>query len=101
MRKNILKSNGFHFHLDLFTLILHTDFAANDTFLEFKLEVIDPNQVIEKAKEQLCRAMEVKEEEDMQRWMEKRWEEWMLEWDLVVGLVDRDLVREEGKHAMV
>jgi len=45
--------------------------------------------------------MEVKEEDDMQWWMEKRWEEWMLEWDSVVGLVDRDLVREAGEHAVV
>ena len=44
--------------------------------------------------------MEVKEE-DMWRWMEKRWEEQMLEQDLVVRLVDRDLAREAGEHAVV
>ena len=78
-----------------------TDFTADDTFLGFKLEVVDPNQAVEKAKEQLCRAMEVKEEEDMWWWMEKRWEEWMLEQDLVVRLVDSGLLRQAGKHAVV
>ena len=45
--------------------------------------------------------MEAKEEEDMQQWLEKSWEEWMSEWDLVVMLVDRNLVREAAEHAMV
>ena len=77
------------------------DFASDDTFLGFEPEAIDPNQAIKKAKEQLRRAMEVKEEEDMWWWMEKRWEEQMSEQDSVVGLVDRNLVREAGEHAMV
>ena len=78
-----------------------TDFATNDTFLGFELEVVSPNQAIKKAKEQLRWVMEVKEEEDMQWWMEKRWEEWMLEWDLVVRLVDRDSAREAVEHVVV
>ena len=44
--------------------------------------------------------MEVKEEEYMQQWMEKRWEEWMLEWDSIVRFVDRDSVREVGEHVV-
>jgi len=52
-----------------------TDYAADDTFMGFEPEIINPNQAVEKAKEQLCQAMEAKEEEDMQWWMEKRWEE--------------------------
>ena len=78
-----------------------TDFAANDTFLGFKPEVVNPNQAVKKAKEQLCQATEVKEEEDMWQWMEMRWEEQMSEWDSVVRLVDRNLAREAGKHAVV
>ena len=78
-----------------------TDFATNDTFLGFKLEVINPNQAVKKAKEQLHRAMEAKEEEDMQQWLEKSWEEWMSERDLVVRLMDKELVREAAEHAMV
>ena len=45
--------------------------------------------------------MEVKEEEDLQQWMEKSREEQMSEQDLVVMLVDRKLAREAAKHAMV
>ena len=45
--------------------------------------------------------MEAKEEEDMWQWMEKRWEEWMSEQDSVVGLIDRDLVREAVEHVVV
>jgi len=67
----------------------------------FKPEIIDLNQAIEEAKEQLCQAMEAKEEEDIQRWMEQRWEEQMWEWDTIVRFINRDLVREVGKHAVV
>ena len=45
--------------------------------------------------------MEAKEEEDMQQWMEKRWEEWMLEWNSVVRLIDSGLAREAEEHAVV
>jgi len=45
--------------------------------------------------------MEVKEEEDMWQWMEKGWEEQMLERDSVVVLVDRNLEREVAEHAVV
>jgi len=69
------------------------DFATDDTFLGFKLEVIDSNKAIQKAKEQLHRVMEAKEEEDMKQWMEKRWEEQMSEWDSVVRLVDTTQTR--------
>ena len=50
-------------------------FAINDTFMGFEPEIINPNQAIEEAKEQLLQAMEAKEEEDIRRWMEQRWEE--------------------------
>ena len=45
--------------------------------------------------------MEVKEEENMQQWMEQRWEEQMWEWYSLVRFVDRDLVREGGEHVVV
>ena len=45
--------------------------------------------------------MEVKEVEDLWQWMEKSWETWMSERDLVVGLVDKELVTEAAEHAMV
>src|SRR5882724_12183627 len=76
-------------------------FATDDTFMGFELEIVDLNQAIEEAKEQLHQAMEVKEEEDIQQWMEQQWEEQMWEWDIIVRFVDRDLVREAGKHAVV
>ena len=47
------------------------DFATGDTFMGFKLEIVDPYEAVEKAKEQLRCAMEAKEEEDMWRWMEQ------------------------------
>jgi len=71
-----------------------------DTFLGFELEVNLTAQAITEAQEQLCQVIEVKQEEDLQWWMEKSWEEWMSEWDSVV-LVDRKLDREAAKHAMV
>jgi len=70
-------------------------------FMGFKLEVDSINQAIEEAKEQLHQVLEVKQEGDMHWWMEKCWEEWMLEWNSVVMLVDRNLVREAVEHAMV
>jgi len=37
----------------------------------------------------------------MQQWLEKSWEEWMSEWDLIVMLIDRNLVREAAENAVV
>ena len=76
-------------------------FAADDTFMGFEPEIVNPNQAIEEAKEQLFRAMEAKEEEDIQQWMEQQWEEQMWEQDSLVRFVDRDLVREVGEHVVV
>ena len=77
------------------------DFAANDVFMGFELEFIDLNEAIENAREQLHCTMKAKEEEDIRWWMEQWWEEQMWEWDLIVGFVDRDSVREAGEHAVV
>ena len=61
-------------------------FATDDLFMGFELEIVNLNEAIEKAKEQLRHTMEVKEEEDIRWWMEKQWEEWMWEWDSIIGL---------------
>ena len=37
----------------------------------------------------------------MWQWMEKHWEEWMLERDLVVELVDKEVAMEAAEHAVV
>jgi len=70
-------------------------------FMGFELEVNSINQAIEEAKEQLHQALEMKQEEAMQQWMKKSWEEWMSERDSVFALVDRKLVREAVKHTVV
>jgi len=75
--------------------------VADDTFLGFEPEVDSVNQAIKETKEQLCQALKVKQEQDMQWWMEKSWEERMSERDLVVMLVDRRLEREAANHAVV
>ena len=75
--------------------------VTNDTFLGFELEVNLIAQAVEEAKEQLRQVMEVKQEEDIWWWMEKCWEEQMLERGSVVMLVDRKLEREAAKHAGV
>jgi len=63
---------------------------------------LDPiAQAIAQAQEQLCLTMEVKQTEDLRQWMEKSWEEWISERDLVVGLLDKKLVREAVEHAVV
>ena len=77
------------------------NFATNDIFMGFEPEITDLNKAVEKAKEQLHHTMEVKEEEDIQWWMEQRWEEQMWEWESIVSFVDRDSVREVGEHAVV
>jgi len=74
---------------------------TDDTFLGFELEVDSITQAIKEAKEQLHQVMEVKQEEDIWWWMEKCWEEQMLERGSVVMLVDRKLEREAAKHAGV
>ena len=70
-RKGISNSNGSHFCCDLLPSSSTADFTTDDTFTGFELEIVDPNQAIAKAKEQFCHTMEVKEEEDMQQWMEQ------------------------------
>ena len=44
------------------------DFTDDNTFTGFEPEIIDLNEAVEKAKEQLHHVMEAKEEEDMQWW---------------------------------
>jgi len=47
------------------------DFTTNNIFMGFETEIVNPNEAIEKAKEQLCCTMEAKEEEDIWWWMEQ------------------------------
>jgi len=74
---------------------------ADDTFLGFGLKVNFTSQAVEEAQEQLHWALEVKQEEDMQQWMEMRWEERMSERDLVVMLVNRQSARIAGEKVVV
>ena len=75
--------------------------VTDDTFLGFEPEVNLIAQAATEAKEQLFQVMEVKQEEDIWQWMEKGWEEWMLERDLVVGFVDKKAVVAAMKAVMV
>ena len=78
-----------------------TALIANNTFQGFEPEVDSITQAITQAQEQLHQVMEAKEVEDLWWWMEKSWEEPMLEKDSVAALVDRELVSEAVEHAMV
>ena len=50
-----------------FPLSSTADFSANDIFMGFEPEIVDTNEAIEKAKEQLHLAMEAKEEQDIRQ----------------------------------
>ena len=65
------------------------------------MEVSISFQDIFKAQEQHCWSLEVKQEEDWQWWMEMRWEERMLERDLVALLVNRQSARISRERAVV
>jgi len=78
-----------------------TELITDDTFLGFEPEVDSITLAIVQAQEQLYQVMEVKEAEDLWWWMEKCWEEQMLERDLVVRLVDKEVAMEVAEHAVV
>ena len=75
--------------------------VADDTFQGFEPEVNLITLAITQAQEQLHQAMEVKEVEELRWWMEKRWEEQMLEWDSIVRLGDKELAIEAADHVVV
>jgi len=64
------------------------------------MEVKHSFQAVFEAQEKLCRSLEEKQE-DMQWWMEMRWEERMLEWDLVAMLVNTQSAIMAGEKAVV
>jgi len=76
-------------------------FLADDTFLGFGTEIDFSIQDIFEAQEQHFQALEVKQEEDWQQWMEMRWEERMLERDSVGMVVNRQSARMAGERAVV
>ena len=101
MRKHLIFSMAFTPTSTSLPSSFSAALTANDMFMGFELEVNSINQAIEEAKEQLHQALEMKQEEAMQQWMKKSWEEWMSERDSVFALVDRKLVREAVKHTVV
>jgi len=58
-------------------------------------------QAIFEVQEYHFQLLEEKHEEDMQWWMEKKWEERMSEWDLVALVVNVQLARMAGEKAVV
>ena len=74
-------------------------FLTDDTFMGFRSEVDLSFKNIFEVQDQLCRLLEVKQEEDMQQWMEMQWEEQMLERDAVVSVVDSQLAKLAGEKA--
>jgi len=79
------------------TTVLITD----DTFLGFEPEVDSIAQAVTEAMEQLHWVMEEKQEEDLQWWLEKSWEEQISERDSVVRFVDKKAAVAVTKAVMV
>ena len=67
----------------------------------FGLEIEPLFQAIFEAQEEHCQSLEEWQEEIMWHWMEKIWEEWMSERDLVVIAVNMQLVIMAAEKAVV
>ena len=76
-------------------------FLANDTFAGFRLEIKLSFQAVFKAQEEHCWSSEERQEEIMLWWMEVRWEEQMLERDLVAATVNMQSARMVGEKVAV
>ena len=67
----------------------------------FRSEIKSLFQAVFKAQEEHRWSLEERQEEIMLQWMRVRWEEWMLEWDLVVAAVNMQSARMAGEKAAV
>jgi len=76
-------------------------FLADNTFMGFGSEFNLTFKDIFKVQDQLCWLLEVKQEEDMRRWMEMQWEEQMSERDVVVLVVNVQSARMAGEKVVV